>query len=231
MEDIKVHATTDLNIRGPEAGQQGSAFMITGSLRELLHRMKKATDISKNFYVSIGNYTAPMDLDTTKMVYDHINFSIMDNNRRMRINSNENERVHNGSWTIRPNNNADFYSTTTQGDLYNEERWKYWDFFNIPPYNKKFFPNLAPYQTALIPDQTISAGDTLIIENWKQYFSDIEGDELSIVSVNGVFLTYDYQENEGDIYILPLPAENPIRIWITDGVSNVVSNWFEWNIL
>ena len=139
LEDINVHSTTDIIMRGPPAGQQGTAFMITGSLRELLHRMKEATDISKDFYISIGNYTAPMDLDTAKMVYDHINFSIMDNNRRMRINSDENERIHNGSWTIRPNNDVDYYSTTNQSTFYNEERWKHWDSTNIPAFNLKFF--------------------------------------------------------------------------------------------
>ncbi len=139
LEDINVHSTTDIRIRGPQAGQNGNAFTITESERELLHRMKEATDISSDYYVSIGNYTMPSNLDTTKMVYDHINYSIMDNNRRMRINSDESERIHNGSWTIRPNNDSDYYSNTTQGNLYNEERWKRWDSSNIPAFNAHFF--------------------------------------------------------------------------------------------
>ncbi len=139
LDEINVHSTTDIRFRGPPVGQQGNAFMITGSERELLHRMKEATDISSDYYTSIGNYTAPNDLDTTKMVYDHINYSIMDNNRRMRINSDENERTNNGSWTLRPNNDADYYSNTTQSAFYNEERWKHWDSTNIPTFNLKFF--------------------------------------------------------------------------------------------
>ena len=137
LEDVDVHSVTNVRIDAPEGIL--TANVIISGYRELVHRMLNATNIPLEYYKSIGNSSTPYGLDTTKMVYDHINYSIMNNNRKMRINPDKNERIGTGSFTIRPNDNSDFYSTESQSELYNEERWKAWDSTNIPEFNLKFF--------------------------------------------------------------------------------------------
>jgi hypothetical protein len=139
LEDFGFHTTTDIRIRGPISGNQPTPYMIVEDERELLGRRYEVAEIPSTYYKSLINASTPTDLDTAKMVYDHINFGLIHNMRKLRIDPDEMERVHNGSWTIRPNDAADFYSTKTQNILYDENRWKYWDSTNIPDYNLKFF--------------------------------------------------------------------------------------------
>jgi hypothetical protein len=138
LEDVNVHSVTNIRIRAPTEGVVAPNVVNSG-YRELVHRMLNATNIPFEYYVSIGNSAMPNNLDTNKMVYDHINYSLINNNRKMRTNSDKNERTGTGSYTIRPNNDEDFYSTETQRNLYEEDRWKHWDTTNIPDYNLKFF--------------------------------------------------------------------------------------------
>ncbi len=138
LEDVDVHSTTNIRIRATTDGIV-APYVLTSGYRELIHRMLNAINIPLEYYKSIGNSSTPNDLDTTKMVYDHINYSLIHNHRQMRINPDKNERIGTGSWTIKPNENSDFYSTKTITEFYDEERWKHWDSTNIPGFNLKFF--------------------------------------------------------------------------------------------
>ena len=141
LEEIGVHTVDEVRIRGPTEGQQGSATEITDSERELIHRINDTSDTSEDLYKSISNGALANDMDTTKMVYDHINFNIIYYYRQGRIQSDPKERINSGSYTMRPNNNTDFYSNTSQPDFYygDIDRWFHWDTTNIPEWNKKFF--------------------------------------------------------------------------------------------
>jgi hypothetical protein len=137
---VELHAANEIRIRGCPEGQQGDAYEIVGSERELLHRVHNTNDSNPDLYKSVSNTATPNDLDTARMVYDHINFNIIYYYRQARIQSDKKERINSGSWTIRPNNPTDFYSNTSQPDFYqDQERWFHWDDTNIPEYNKKFF--------------------------------------------------------------------------------------------
>ncbi len=140
IDGIALHSVDEVRIRCPPEGQQGANSEVIGSLRELVHRINDTNDTSPDLYISISNTATPNNLDTAKMVYDHINFNILYYYRQGRIQSNPKERINSGSYTMRPNNNTDYYSNTSQSDFYgDEERWFHWDTTNIPEWNKKFF--------------------------------------------------------------------------------------------
>ncbi|WP_430935173.1 carboxypeptidase-like regulatory domain-containing protein [Saccharicrinis sp. 156] len=139
-DNIPFFTVEDIRIRGPPiGGLTGTEYMINEDFRELLGRRLKSNEISNEYYLSVINPNTPINLDTAKMIYDQINFNIIHNHRKARINSDEKERVHNGQYTLRPNKNSDFYSTKTQNELYDEERFKHWDTTGIPEFNQKFF--------------------------------------------------------------------------------------------
>ena len=135
---VRLYTQADVRIRGPP-NEEGTVptVIITEDERELVGRVTSTNEISTTYYKSIMNPITQDTLDTTKMIYDHINYKTIHEYRKKRIKQDKKEKINTGSYTIIPN--KDIYTKMNRAEYYNQEKWKNWDSTNIPEYNKKFF--------------------------------------------------------------------------------------------